>query len=146
MMKIKHIELKEANAFIEKYHRHHKAVRGHRFSIACYDDERLCGVAIVGRPVARGIDQFDTVEILRLCTDGTYNACSFLYGATKRVAKALGYKKVITYILDSENGTSLRASGFSFAANTSGGGWSCPSRARDDKAPTCPKQRYEIIL
>ena len=79
-MTIRHIELKDANAFVAKHHRHHKPVTGHRFSIAAYDGDKLCGVAIVGRPVARNIDQQNTVEVLRLCTDGTRNACSFLYG------------------------------------------------------------------
>ena len=146
MMTIRHIELAEANAYVEQFHRHHKAVRGHRFSIACYDGDRLCGVAIVGRPVARGIDQRSTVEVLRLCTDGTRNACSFLYGGAKRAAKALGYDRIITYILESESGVSLRASGFSFIAETDGGSWSCPSRPREDKAPICRKNRYECAL
>ena len=146
MLSVKHIELAEANAYVEQFHRHHKAVRGHRFSIACYDGDRLCGVAIVGRPVARGIDQRSTVEVLRLCTDGTRNACSFLYGGAKRAAKALGYDRIITYILESESGVSLRASGFSFIAETNGGSWSCPSRPREDKAPICRKNRYECAL
>jgi len=97
MLTVSHIELKEANAYVTANHRHHKAVRGHRFSLACYEDGRLCGVAIVGRPRSRRIDQHMTVEVLRLCSDGTKNVCSKLYGACRRAAKALGYHRLITY-------------------------------------------------
>lgn len=146
MLCVKHIELKDANEFVERYHRHHNRVAGHRFSLAAYDGERLCGVAIVGRPVARAIDQHDTVEVLRLCTDGTYNACSFLYGAVKRAARALGFSEVITYTLDTEPGTTLRASGFSLLRVTDGGAWNCPSRPRCDHAPTCRKKFWSVRL
>lgn len=146
MLEICHIELKDANAYVLAHHRHHKAVRGHRFSLACYEDGRLCGVAIVGRPRSRHIDQQNTVEVLRLCTDGTKNACSKLYGASRRAAKALGYHRLITYILEQEHGSSLRASGFSYCYQSRGGSWNQPSRPRTDQAPTCPKQLYEIIL
>lgn len=147
MLRIKHIELKDANEFVAQHHRHHKPVTGHRFSIACYDNDRLCGVAIIGRPVARMIDQYNTVEVLRLCTDGTHNACSFLYAASKRAAKALGYKRIITYILQSESGISLAASGWQcINENAGGGSWNVPSRPREDKAPTEPKKLYESIL
>ena len=146
MFTIRHIELAEANAYVTEYHRHHKAVRGHRFSLACYVDGRLCGVAIVGRPRSRRIDQHTTVEVLRLCTDGTKNACSKLYGACGRAAKSLGYDRMITYILENEDGASLRASGFSYCYTGRGGSWNQPGRPRTDQEPTCPKQLYEIIL
>lgn len=146
MLSIRHAELKDANAYVTAHHRHHKAVRGHRFSLACYDGDRLCGVAIVGRPRSRRIDQHTTVEVLRLCTDGTKNACSKLYGACRRAAKELGYHRIITYILESENGKSLVASGFSYCYTNKGGTWNQPSRPRTDKAPICPKALYEIIL
>ena len=146
MLTIRHMELADANAYVTEYHRHHKAVRGHRFSLACYEDGRLCGVAIVGRPRSRRIDQWATVEVLRLCTDGTRNACSKLYGACRRAAKALGYDRLITYILEDEDGKSLLASGFSYCYTNKGGSWNQPGRPRTDKAPVCPKQLYEIIL
>lgn len=146
MFTIRHIELAEANAYVTEYHRHHKAVRGHRFSLACYVDGHLCGVAIVGRPRSRRIDQHTTVEVLRLCTDGTKNACSKLYGACGRAAKSLGYDRMITYILENEDGASLRASGFSYCYTGRGGSWNQPGRPRTDQAPTCPKHLYEIIL
>ena len=121
MLNIKHIELSEANAFVAAYHRHHEPVTGHRFSLGVYDANKLCGVAIVGRPVARKINQHTIVEVTRLCTDGTRNACSILYGACARAAKALGYERIITYILCSENGASLRASGWTCVSKKCGG-------------------------
>ena len=146
MLAIRHMELKDANAYVTQHHRHHKAVRGHRFSLACYEDGRLCGVAIVGRPRARRIDWQTTVEVLRLCTDGTKNACSKLYGACRRAAAALGYGRIITYILESEDGASLKASGFSYCYMSRGGSWNQPGRPRTDQAPICPKHLYEINL
>lgn len=104
MLDICPITLKEANAFVEQYHRHHKPVVGHKFYIGCTDGEKIVGVAIVGRPVSRYLDDGWTLEVNRLCTDGTRNACSMLYAAAWRAAKAMGYKRVVTYILDSENG------------------------------------------
>lgn len=146
MLTIRHIELKTANDFVSQYHRHNKAVRGHRFSIGCYIEDKLIGVAIVGRPVARNIDQYNTVEILRLCTDGTYNACSKLYSACRRSAKELGYDRIITYILESESGTSLKASGFTYRYTNSGGSWDRPSRNRKDSAPIIPKKLYDVVF
>lgn len=111
-MRIKQITLKEANNFVNKLHRHHSAVVGHKFSIGCFDGGKLVGVAIVGRPVNRNNDDGNTLEVTRLCTDGTFNACSILYGRAARIAKEFGYDKIITYILESECGTSLKASGW----------------------------------
>ena len=88
-LSIKPISLKEANAFVQQYHRHHKPTAGHKFSISCVDDGgKLCGVAICGRPVSRYLDDGETLEINRLCTNGTYNACSILYGACARTLYA----------------------------------------------------------
>lgn len=95
--------LAEANEFIRKYHRHHKPVQGHKFSLAVVDDNNnIRGVAIVGRPVSRILDDGWTLEVARLATDGCPNACSALYAASWRVAKAMGYHKIGTYILDTE--------------------------------------------
>ena len=112
MLRIKPIHLKEANAFVKQYHRHNLPTVGGKFAVACYDDSTLCGVAICGRPTARNADNGTTVEIYRVCTNGTRNACSKLYGACVRIAKEMGYTKVITYILESENGASVKASNF----------------------------------
>lgn len=146
MLRLAHIELKAANDFVQRMHRHHKPVMGHRFSLSCVEDGRLCGVAIVGRPVARMIDQSQTVEVLRCCTDGTHNACSFLYGACRRAAKALGYQRIITYVLESEPGTSLRAAGWRCCYTTAGGSWNSPGRPRTDAAPTTPKKLFDVDL
>lgn len=115
--------LKEANAYVEQYHRHHKPVVGHKFSIGCSDGEKIVGVAIVGRPVARHLDDGWTLEVNRLCTDGTRNACSMLYAAAWRAARAMGYKRLVTYILESESGVSLKAAGWKCVGQTGGPRW-----------------------
>ena len=131
MLTIKPIDLKSANRFVLDNHRHNGKVLIHRFSIAVYDDDRLCGVAICGNPSARKLDDGETIEVHRVCTDGTYNACSILYGRCARIAKEMGWKKIITYLLESENGASLRASGWKIEAEGVGGAnWNVPSRPR----------------
>ena len=91
------ISLKEANVFVEEHHRHHHKTVGHKFSIGCSDGYKIVGVAIVGRPVARHLDDGWTLEVNKLCTDGTYNGCSMLYAAAWRAARAMGYKRLVTY-------------------------------------------------
>lgn len=154
-MKLRHvrIELGEANAFVEAHHRHHMPVVGHLFSlgvVAVQVDpadgllkDKIVGVSIVGRPVSRMRDDGETAEVTRLCTDGTKDACSFLYGASARAAFALGYKRIGTYILNSEPGTSLRAAGWKLIGEVEGRSWSCPSRPRIDKHPTQGKLLFE---
>jgi hypothetical protein len=142
-MTIERLDLGEANAFVREYHRHHKPVIGHLFSIGAALDGVIVGVAIVGRPVARGRDDGVTAEITRLATDGTRNACSFLYGASARAAFALGFKRIGTYILATEPGTSLSAAGWRQIAEVRGRSWSCPSRPRVDKHPTQEKLLFE---
>lgn len=134
----------EANAWIARHHRHHGPVRGLRFALSAYDGDRMVGVVVVGRPVSRCIDPATVCEVTRLCTDGTRNACSFLYAAARRVVAAMGYERLITYTLPEEGGASLRAAGFRLAATTRGGSWDTPSRPRTDRAPTQPKHRWEI--
>ena len=131
MLEVRPITLKDANRYVREFHRHNLPTNGHKFSIACYDGERLVGVAIAGQPVARKMDDGLTLEIRRVCTDGTFNACSILYGACSRVAKAMGYKRVITYTLKSEPGASLKASGFINAGEAGGRSWDTPSRPRE---------------
>jgi hypothetical protein len=138
------IDLDEANAFVVAHHRHHGPVVGHLFSLGVVSDGKVVGVAIVGRPVSRGRDDGMTAEVTRLCTDGTPNACSFLYGACARAAFALGFKRIGTYILASENGTSLRASGWRLIGETAGGSWSTPSRPRVDTHPLQKKLLFEM--
>ena len=131
MLEIRPITLREANRYIAEHHRHNLPVTGHKFSIACYDNDRLCGVAVAGRPVARKLDDGLTIEINRVCTDGTHNACSILYGACSRCAKEMGYKHVVTYTMQSESGASLKAAGFSKFGGCGGLSWDTPSRPRE---------------
>ncbi len=111
-IKVRPISIHDANVFVEQHHRHHGAKNGCRFAIAVYDGDQLHGVAICSNPVARNADDGLTLEVARLCTDGTYNACSILYGACARIARDMGYRKIQTYILQSESGASLKASGW----------------------------------
>lgn len=147
MLKIKPIELRDANLFISNNHRHHKPVIGHRFSLSCWNDDVIVGVCIVGRPVSRRVNASSTLEVTRLCTNGYKNACSILYAAAARVGKEMGYSKIQTYILESELGTTLKAAGWKFETTTQGGHWvrsNGDSRRKDQ--PTCPKQRWAKLL
>ena len=144
-MKIRPITLREANQFVADNHRHHGCVTGCKFALALYESEKLIGVSICGRPVSRHFDDGYTLEINRLCTDGTSNACSMLYGASVRVAKAMGYDKVITYILESENGSSLKASNFVCEGVAGGTHWT-GKRNRGQSIPHEMKMRYAYYI
>lgn len=122
------LTLKQANDLVASLHRHHKPVVGHRFSIGVEHGGKVVGAVIVGRPVARATDQNNVAEVTRLVTDGTRNACSFLYQSAANAAKAIGYEKIQTYILESESGTSLKASGWKFEGMTRGRDWNTPAR------------------
>lgn len=139
-MRVTPIELSEANAFVSKFHRHHKPVVGHKFSIAVSNDV-VCGVAIVGRPVSRHLDNGLTLEVNRCCTDGTRNACSMLYSAAWKAAKALGYMRLITYTLPDEGGASLRGAGWTLVGLRGGGNWNVKSRPRIDTAEMLSGQK-----
>lgn len=134
---------REAKAFVERVHRHHFSPQGWKFGVGAENGGELVGVAMVGRPVARMLDDGRTAEIIRVATDGTRNACSFLYGHCRRAALELGYSRVITYILESEPGSSVKAAGFRFVRLAGGGSWSRPSRKRADRAPLETKQLWE---
>lgn len=142
------LTLKKANDLVSEMHRHHKPCVGHRFSLGVVDElGDVRGAAIVGRPVSREVSQFDVAEVTRLVTDGCPNACSALYGACARVAKEMGFSKIQTYILESEPGTSLKASGWVFEAETNGGNWNCSSRkGRREDQPMVKKQRWARIF
>ena len=140
------VSLKTANAFVAEHHRHHKPVAGHKFSLGCMQNDRLVGVAIVGRPVSRYLDDGLTLEVNRLCTTEEKNACSFLYGAAARAAKAMGYHKIITYILDTEPGTSVRAAGWACAGSAGGKCWTGQRRPAAELYPAQMKLRYEKRL
>ena len=138
------ISLEDANAFVARHHRHHKPVVGHKFSIAAVADGVVVGVVIVGRPVSRIRDDGSTLEVTRLCTNGTRNACSFLYGAAARAAFALGYLAIGTYIRADEDGTSLVASGWREIGRTKGRSWDCPGRPRLDATEVIDRTLFEL--
>lgn len=146
-LKVIPVSIKEAQEFIDKNHRHHKKPVGHKFSIAVTDGESLVGVGVAGRPVSRFNARENTLEVYRLCVlEGFNNACSMLYSRITQIAKSMGYDKVITYLLESETGTSLKASGWQYESKSKGGSWNCKSRKRIDKAPICPKQRWSRVI
>ncbi len=143
-LKIVPLTLASANQLVSTFHRHHKPVVGHKFSIGCKDSEGvLRGACIVGRPVARMTNQHTVAEITRLVTDGTKNACSMLYAAAARIAREMGYERIQTFILESEPGTSLKGAGWHCDGYTDGGTWNRPSRdGRREDQPQCSKQRW----
>lgn len=144
---IVHVELKDANSFIAAFHRHHKPVVGHRFSIGVEACGSLVGVVVVGRPVARMSDQRNLLEVTRLCTNGEPHACSALYAAAARAGKDMGYHGIQTFILASELGTSLKAAGWLDLGPSSGGDWNRPSRGgRRRDQPEDPKRKYGKAL
>lgn len=135
--------LREANAFVAAHHRHHRPVVGHLFSIGVNDGERVRGVAIVGRPLARMLQDGYTAEVTRVATDGARNACSMLYGASWRAVRAIGYRRLVTYTLPEEGGGSLRAAGWRCIGQAGGGSWSRKGRPRVDLHPMQVKLRWE---
>lgn len=146
MLQLQPVTLKEANSFVTEYHRHHPGVRGCKFCIAVNNGDRVVGVAIVGRPVSRVLDDGASCELVRLCTDGTPNAASMLAGAARRAARALYYDRLITYILEGESGVSLRAAGWEPLYTTSGRSWDCPSRPRVDMHVITGRQLWDSGL
>ena len=146
MLTIRPCELKDANRFILAHHRHHKPVQGHRFSVSAWDREgRMVGVVCVGRPVARMTNQREVLEVTRLCTDGTPNACSKLYSVAARIGKEMGYRSIQTFILATESGTSLRACGWRNVGISRGGTWDREGRRRKGGVND-RKRKYEFSL
>lgn len=162
------LTLKQANELVSSWHRHHKPVVGHRFSIGVSVDGEYVGAAITGRPVGRETSQYTVAEVTRLVTDGTTHACSKLYSASARAAQAMGFERIQTFILESEAGTSLKASGWyriksngakcdcndgtrdglkCKECNTDGGDWNHSWRkGRRTDQPMVPKQRWGKTL
>lgn len=138
------MSIQDARAFVLAKHRHHRPPVSGLFALGCAVLGVVVGVAIVGRPVARALDDGWTAEVTRLATDGTRNACSILYAAAWRAARALGWRKLVTYTLAEEGGASLRASGWRCIGEAGGGSWSCPSRPRVDAHPLQTKLRWEV--
>lgn len=143
-MNVVPMTLREARAFVDLHHRHHRAPQGGLFAIGLADGDEVIGVVIVGKPVARALDDDFTAEITRLAVlEEKPNACSMLYSAAWRTARAMGYRRLITYTLKSEPGTSLRAAGWRVVGEVRGRSWHTPSRPRVDKHPTEDKIRRE---
>ncbi len=135
--------LRDARDYVTAIHRHHPAPQGGLFAIGLAEGEQVVGCAIIGRPVARHNDDGFTAEVTRLATDGSKNACSMLYGAAWRAARAMGYRRLMTYTLATEPGTSLRAAGWKAVGEVKGGSWDREERPRVDKHPTQDKIRWE---
>jgi hypothetical protein len=133
----------EAFAFVKTHHRHLRPPRGFKVVFAVAAGDTVVGVAIVGRPSARELDDGWTAEVTRCCTDGHRNACSMRYGAGWRAARAIGYRKLVTYTLPEEGGASLRGAGFKTVAETKGGSWDRKERPRVDLHPLQGKLRWE---
>lgn len=140
------IELKDANRFIAQFHRHNKPVIRAKFQIGLMNDEELIGVGVVGRPIARMLSNGKTVEVLRTCIKENYpNACSMMYARLKRISQLLGYEKVITYTLQKESQSSLKALGASIVAEVKPQGWDRKNRRRTpQKVYKEPKWRWEL--
>lgn len=152
-MKVVPLTLRQANELVASLHRHHKPVVGHRFSQGAMEDGKLVGAAITGRPVAAKGDtnerQYVIASVTRLVTDGTKNACSFLYAAAARAARELGYEEIETFILESEPGTSLKAAGWTMTGTTPARSWDgrpgqmdLEGHTRRVDQPECAKQRW----
>lgn len=140
------LTLAQANDLVARWHRHHKPAHAHRYSIGALKHGRLVGAVIVARPRARLTPQYEVAEVVRLVTDGTRNAPSFLYARAARVADEMGFFKIQTFILESESGDSLRAAGWVFDGWSAGGTWDRVSRGRSDEHPLERKQRWAKYL
>jgi hypothetical protein len=145
VLELQPISFSEACEFIARHHRHHLPPHFWKFGIAVNDGEKVVGVITVSLPVARLLNDGWTLEVTRCCTDGTPNAASMLYSAAWRAARAMGYKRLITYTLIEEHGTSLKAAGWRVVYQTKGGRWNTKSRPRVDKHPTGPKKLWEAV-
>ena len=154
------VKISDACSFIKEHHRHLDPPQGALFAVAIgylgsvtENDGKIVeqgigeirGVATVGRPVARLLDNGWTVEVTRVCVlEGTPNGCSMLYAACWRAARAMGYKKAITYMLDTERGVSLQGAGWTCVGEAGGGKWDRKNRPRVDKNPEQMKLRWEM--
>ena len=146
MLRLKPVSLREANEYVKQQHRHHKPVVGHKFSIGCEADGELAGVVIAGRPVSRYLDDGRTLEVTRLCTNGTTKASSKLKAAAPRPPPAIPKHPINTNTLDTENGASLRASGWTCQGQAGGLRWAGKRKPEEDRYPAQMKLRYERIL
>ena len=144
-MNVTPVTLREARAYVDRTHRTHRAPQGGLFAIGASDAGELVGVVIVGKPVARMLDDDFTVEVTRLASDGTRNVCSMLYRAAWRASRAMGYRKLVTYTLATEPGSSLLGAGFRLVGAVRERSWDRPLRPRVDMHPTQQKLRWEVV-
>lgn len=144
MLELIPVSLREANAYVVAHHRHHGRRRSCRFAVGLVRDGELVGVAIAANPVSPAQCDGRTIEVARSCTEGAKNANSMLCGAVWRAARAIGYRRMITYTLPEESGASLRAIGMREDGLTDGRGWNRPKRRREDSHPLGPKRRWVI--
>ena len=150
VLRLRPITIKDARQFVGRHHRHNRPPQGGLFAVAVADDAgAIRGVAIIGRPIARKLADGTTCEVTRLCTDGVANGCSMLYGAAARAAKALGYRRIVTYTLAEEPGISLRAAGWIEDAEVVADNWLRAARMRlqidlfgENLRPPGPKVRW----
>ena len=147
-MRIVPCPISNAQEFVRLHHRHHGPPPSATFSCAVADDEGVVhGVVLVGRPVARLLDDGATLEVNRCCTDGTPHACSMLYGAARRIAKELGFTRLFTYTRQDEAGASLRGAGWVLDdPDIRARSWNMPSRPRTDRTEITKRQRWRIDL
>ena len=148
MLEIVPVTMGDAREWVNRHHRHHQAPVGGLFAVGLARDEDIVGVAIVGRPVARHMQDGWTAEVTRVAViEGVENGNSKLYGACWRAARALGWRRLITYTLQIESGTSLRAAGWKIVGEVKGASWDTPSRPRIDKTPfqLYDKYRWERL-
>ena len=144
MLQIVPCTIQDAKAYVRQHHRHLQPPLSGLYALAVADGDRICGVAIVGRPISIVLQDGWTAEVTRVATDGTKNACSKLYAAAWRAARAIGYRKIITYNLPEEGGASLRAAGYRTVAEVRGGRtWHWFGRPRVDRRPNQAKLRWE---
>ena len=139
--------LEEAKLFVEHHHRHHRPPLSGLFAVACASEGDVVGVAIVGRPVARELQDGFTAEVTRVCTidaPESRHAASKLYAACWRASRALGYRRLITYTLSSENGASLRGAGWRVVGELKGRSWDMPGRPRVDWHPTLVTEQGRV--
>jgi hypothetical protein len=143
-LELQPITFKEACRYIEEHHRHHKPPHGYKFGIALNDGEKVVGVICVGRPIARHLDDGWTAGVTRCCTDGTKNSSSMLYGAAWRAARAMGYRRMITYTRTDESGVSMKAAGWTKLYETRPQSWNRLKRARVDKTEIFQRVLWEV--
>lgn len=143
-MELRAISLKAAMRIVDEWHRHLERPQGGKAAIAAWNDGQLVGVAIVGRPISRVEDKGEIGEVIRVATNGTPNACSFLYARAKRLIQALGFRRARTKTLPTESGASLRAVSAKELGVTTAQSWDRENRRRAEKAPIVEKLRWEL--